>query len=294
MLEYIGIDLGGTNIRVGAMDENENIIFEYKEPTFNGVSSADELYNKIVNMIKKVPNYKDAKGIGIGVPGSVDLNSKRIVTCRNISIFKDYPLKEKLSKEFNKNIYIENDAKVACLAEAIAGIGKDKNIVCYITVSTGLGGGVAINKNIYHGFSNLGGYLSRVILDGKNTSDSLISGTAICKKAKEKIDSNIETTKEVFELYKNGDEMAKEIVEEFKHNLMILLLNISAMINPDIIVFGGGVMKSKEYFLEDVKEAFIKNAHPLAQNTIIDIAKFDEPGIIGACLLAKSNNLQNS
>lgn len=289
MLEYIGIDLGGTNIRVGAMDENEKIIFEYKEPTFTGVNTAEELTNKIKNMIKKVPNYQNTKAIGIGVPGAVKEETGMIVTSTNVSILIDFPLVENLNREFNKPIYIENDAKVAAFAEAMGGKGKEKNIVCYVTISTGLGGGVVIDKKIYHGSNNLGGYFSRIILDGSNTSDSLISGRALLKQSREKINSNTQNTAQLFELLKKGNSTAKQIIEKFKQNLVALLLNLSATINPDIIVMGGGVLESKEYFLEDVKNEFKNKAHPMAKNTIIDTAEYKEPGIMGACLIAKYN-----
>ncbi len=291
-MEYIGIDLGGTNIRVGGMDENENIAFEYKEPTFQNVTTSEDLYHKIKNLIKQVPNYEEAKAIGMAVAGSVNHDTKQIVTARNISILKEYPLVEKLAKEFQKPVFMENDARVAALAEAVSGRGKGKNIVCYITISTGLGGGIISNKKIYHGSHFLGGYLSRMILDGTNTSDSLISGTALCRFAKEKIDNNIKTTKELFELYKNENKVAIEIIEEFKKNLVALLLNVSCTFNPDIIVLGGGVLESKEYFLEEVKEQFKEKAHILAQNTIIDTAQYKEPGIMGACLLAKNETIK--
>ncbi len=287
MVEYIGIDMGGTNIRVGAINEKEEITFINKESTYKDVITAQDLYNKIVELIKKIPNYEQAKAIGVGIPGSIDKNSGKIITLRNIPLFKNFPLVENLKKDFNKQVYIENDARVATLAEAIKGSGKDKKIVCYITISTGLGGGVVIEKNIYNGSSNLGAYFSRMILDGKNISDSLISGTALINKAKERINKNIETTLELFELEKTNDEIAKEIVEGFKTNLTVLLLNISSTINPDIIILGGGVLKSKERFLKDVINNFKIQAHPLAKNTIIETATFEEPGVIGAALLAK-------
>lgn len=289
MIEYIGIDIGGTNIRVGGIDKNENITFEYKEPTFKDVSTSEDLYIKIKNLIKKVPNYQHSKAIGIGAPGSVDIKQGQIITSKNVSLLNNFPLVENLNKEFNKPIFLENDARVAALAEAINGSGKGKNIVCYITISTGLGGGVIIDKKIYNGSNNLGAYFARMILDGKNTSNSLISGTALFDMAKEKISTDVQNTEELFKLFKNGNEMAIEIIEEFKQNLLVLLLNISSTINPNIIVLGGGVLKSKDCFIDDLINQFRNKAHPLAKNTIIDIAKYKEPGIIGACLLAKTN-----
>lgn len=287
MIEYIGIDIGGTNIRIGAIDKEENVIFEYKESTFIDVITAEDLCRKIKNLIKKISNYQNAKAIGIGVPGSVDKNIGQIISAKNVSILNKFPLVENLNKEFNKPIYLENDARVATFAEAIKGKGKTKKIVCYITISTGLGGGVVIEKDIYQGCNNLGAYFARMILDGENTSDSLISGTALLKQAKEKINENIKDTFEVFEYGKKGNEMAIEIIKNFNRNLKVLLLNISSTINPDIIILGGGVLKSKENFLKDVINDFKLEAHPLAKNTIIDTATFDEPGIIGAALLAK-------
>ncbi len=131
MIEYIGIDIGGTNIRVGAIDENENIMFEYKEPTFKYIITGEDLYVKIKNLIKKVPNYENIKAIGIGVPGSVDTKLGQIITSKNVSILNNFPLVEKLSKDFNKAIYLENDARVAAFAEAIKRKRKRKKY-CFL------------------------------------------------------------------------------------------------------------------------------------------------------------------
>lgn len=288
MVEYIGIDIGGTNIKIGAIDESENVVYTYKEPTYKDVITAEDLYAKIVNFIKNIPNYEQAKAIGIGAPGGIDRSVEQVLTSKNLSILNNYPLVEKLKKDFDKPVYIENDARVAAFAEAVKGKGKDKNIVCYITISTGLGGGVVINKNIYHGSTNLGAYFSRMILDGKYTSDELISGTAITRKAREKIDVNIKDTLDVFRLEEQGNVVAVEIINEFKKNLKVLLLNIASTINPDIIVLGGGVMKAKERFLNEVVKNFRNEAHPFVKDTLIDVVKFEEPGAYGAALYAKT------
>lgn len=286
MIEYIGIDIGGTNIRIGAINQNDELVFEYKEPTFENVISSEDLYNKIIKLIKMVPNYENSKAIGIGAPGSVDKKLGQIITS-NVTILNNFPLVENLNKDLNKPIFLENDARVATFAEAISGKGKDKNIVCYITISTGLGGGLVINKEIYNGSNNLGAYFARMILDGEHTSHNLISGTALLKQSREKINKNMKSTLEVFELEKNNNPIAKEIISNFKRNLTVLLLNISATFNPDIIILGGGVLKSKDSFLSDVINSFKEKAHPLAKNTIIDTTTFEEPGIIGASMLAK-------
>ena len=288
MTDFIGIDIGATNIRVGTIDEDENISFIHKELTFNNVKSSEDLYQKISNLIKLVPNYEMAKAIGIGVPGAIDKSIGKVLSCnKNIEILKDILFVERLNNDFNKPVFIENDARVAALAEALKGRGENKNIVCFITISTGLGGGLVCKKKIYSGSNNLGAYFARMILDGKNTSDNLISGRALLKQAKEKISDKIDNLSKLFELEKSNI-TANEIIENFKENLNVLLLNISSTINPDIIIIGGGVTKSKEYFLEDVKKRFKEKCHLFAKETIIDIAEFEEPGVLGSALLAKS------
>ncbi len=249
--------------------------------------TSEDLYNKIKDLIKKVPNYEKIEAIGIGVPGSVDKKINKMVTSTNLSILKDFPLIQRVKQDFNKPVFLENDARVAALAEAIKGKGMDKNIVCYVTISTGLGGGIVIDKKIYHGSNNLGAYFARMIIDGENTCNSLISGTALLKQAQDRIDDSIKNTVEIFELSKKENIVAKEIIEKFKKNLKVFLLNIASIINPDIIILGGGVIKSKDDFLKDVIDSFKAEVHPLARDTIIDSTILNEPGIIGAALLAK-------
>ena len=286
-LEYGGIDLGGTNIRVGAIDENEELVFSYKEPTFEGVTTLDDLIAKMEKMIQKIPNYESLKGIGLGIPGSIDKDD-HVVTAMNLKmLIGQEPLTKTFENIFHIPFVMDNDAKVAAYGEALKGKGKDKDVVCYVTISTGCGGGAIINKEIYNGGNHLGGYFPRIILDGEHQTDALISGRVLIEQAKEKMDPTIENVKEIFEAYSEGNEEAIKIVEDFKKYLVVLLINLSATFNPEIIILGGGVLKGKDYFLDDVKKEYKEKVHPLAKDTIIEVAEQEEPGLIGACLLAK-------
>jgi glucokinase len=286
MIEYVGIDIGGTNIRVAGIDKNNNIVSFNSVKTMENVNSAEDLYYKIKELIERITSFQKIKGIGIGCPGAIDENGN-ISTCRNVPYLKEYPLVEKLKKDFGVKVKIENDARIAAYAESLEGAGKEYSNVCYITISTGLGGGVVIDKKIYKGGRNIGGYFSRMILDGQNIAENLVSGTAIINKTKEKTKQNIVIAQEVFSLaQKNKD--AQKIVDEFKKNLVNLLLNISITISPEIIVIGGGVMKGKKYFFNDVKKDFKEKAHNFAKNTKIVEAKLKEPGVIGAALYVKN------
>ena len=287
MIEYVGIDIGGTNIRVAGIDKNNNIVSFNSVRTLENVRSSEDLYFKIKELIERITSFQKIKGIGIGCPGAID-EKGNITTCRNVEYLKDYPLVDRLEKDFKVKVKIENDARIAAYAESLEGAGKDFNNVCYITISTGLGGGVVIDKKIYQGGRNIGGYFSRMILDGENIAEYLISGTALINRAKEKTKQNIVIAQEVFTLAQNNKE-AEEIVIEFKRNLVNLLLNISITLSPEIIVVGGGVMKGKKYFFNDVKKEFKQKAHGFAKDTKIVEAKLKEPGVLGAALYVKNN-----
>jgi len=281
----IGVDLGGTNIRVGATNNDSELI--YVDSVRNSHAEMITLMAELVGMIKQVPCYNQTNSIGLSIAGSVDKTGERVITSKNINGLVNYPITAMLRKVFNVPVYMENDAKVAAYGEALEGIGKDYKTVCYITISTGLGGGLVIDKKIYRGSDNFGSYIPRMYLDGYNTADNLISGRVLLANAKEKIDNDINSNKELFDLYKEGNKIAIDIIDNFKHYLKILLLNISATFNPDIIILGGGVVKSKDAFLKDVLTDYYKEVHPLAKNTIVTTQSLEEPGLVGASLLHK-------
>ena len=123
-----------------------------------------------------------------------------------------------------------------------------------------------------------------MILDGKNIAENLISGTALVNKAKQNRLENIKNSYNLFK-YSEENEIASKIVDEFIHDLVVLLLNISITLNPDIIILGGGVMNSSDYFLEKTRSQFNNLAHNFAKNTKIEKADLKEPGVIGAAML---------
>ena len=255
-MALIGVDIGGTNTRVALVDEKGNILHLVKEGTKDGVRTGKCFRDKLVRMIESIPNYRDCARIGLGVPGMVVGDD--VTSCRNFSQLKGYPLKQEIQKHFNKPVAIQNDAKLATLGEALAGAGKGHNTVAYVGLGTGVGGGVAIDGKIYMGATNLGGYFSRMILDGNNIAENLLKGSTFNEQ--------------------------KHDLREYKKNLTNLLINISVTINPDVIVLGGGVMESAQYFLEDVISAFKKATHDCAKSTRIIPVKLEYPGVVGAAL----------
>jgi glucokinase len=285
MIEYIGLDIGGTNIRVGAIDEKERLVCFSSQKTMENVKTANDLYKKIKEMVKGITDYETVKRIGIGYPGAIDKDGN-ITTSRNIPVFKDFPLKEKIQKDFKTEVVIENDARVAALAEAIKGAGKNSRTICYSTLSTGLGGAIIEDKKIFRGDRNIAGYYSRMMLDTEEIAEHRLSGTSLINLANKEYNLKVSNVQEIFALAKKND-AAKKIVEDFKKYLLALLLNMSITTCPNMIILGGGVMKAKKYFFEEVKEEFKKKAHSFAKDTVITEPKLKEPGVVGACLLAK-------
>ena len=289
MTEYIGIDLGGTSVRVGGMDEAGTVFFQKKVPTYENVTTGEDLIRKLDGLIRAVPNWEQAKAVGVGIPGAVDLATNRVTVADNLTLLNGLPLAQELEKSLGKPVLLENDARVAALAEAVSGAGRGRHTVCYMTISTGLGGAVVQGGTIYHGSSNMGSYLCRMILDGEHNCENLLSGTALRRRLSEKLGRPVDSAGEVFGLEAAGDPAAKEIAEAFRRNLAVLFMNLAVTFNPDIIVAGGGVMQAADRFWEDAVARFRSMAHPQLRDTAFARAVHSEPGLLGACLLAKSS-----
>ena len=280
---YIGIDIGGTNTRVALVDDNCKITHLVKQNTVENVTTANDFLNKVILMIESLPNHRDCKAIGVGIPGMIEGN--KITTCRNFKVMVDFPFAELLSQHFGKPVYLQNDAKVAAFGEALAGAGRNNKVVAYVGLGTGLGGGVVINKELFLGSSNLGGYFSRIVLDGKEIAENLITGVALRHQSRVALRQDLTAT-ELFGLAATKNEAALEILHKFETNLTNLLLNISVTLNPDMIVLGGGIMESSSHFLAPVVNAFRTCAHANAQKTQIVTATLKYPGVTGAALYA--------
>ncbi|MCL2621955.1 MAG: ROK family protein [Firmicutes bacterium] len=283
MMNKIGIDIGGTNIRVGVVSGCGKILSLERCSSTEGIKTVNDLLNRIIEMTERLPNIKQCISIGVGVPGMI-VNNK-ILHCRNLMHLNNFNLKERLEKYFKMPVQLENDAKVAALGEALVGAGKGESIVAYVGLGTGLGGGVVIDKNIYLGASNLGGYFSRIILDGEQEAEHLVTGTALHKSTIATFGSDMRV-RELFALAKT-DKKASVIIEKFKKDLCNLLINISVTINPSVIVLGGGVMESSHFFLDDIQKTFKAMQKENYKDTKIVKSTLEFPGVVGAAMLVK-------
>lgn len=293
MKSYIGIDLGGTNVRVAKVTAEGEVLHQVKGPSY-AMESAEIIMNNIISLIKEIPDYKECFGIGIGVPGPVDTQRGVMVLSSNIPALKEYPIPAKLTREFNMPVYMDNDANVAGLAEALVGAGKGKGIVYYTTLSTGIGGALIINGKVLSGKHGHAGEIGNMIIDRNRKKISHLnagcieceaSGPAITRKGAELLKRPIQHAGEVFELAKAGNETAEKLVDEVCMDLAVMYSLIAHVADPDCFIIGGGMMKSKDSFLPKVIENFKEIVHEKMREIEFKEAELEEPGIIGAAML---------
>ena len=304
MKYYIGIDLGGTNVRTLLFDERGESYSEMRGPT-ERENGPDYVCNKIINQIKSLDysacggSIKGVAGIGIGVPGPVDTENGTMIMASNLPGFENYPICKKLKDEFGIPAFIDNDANVAGLAEACLGAGKDYKTVYFITCSTGVGGAFIVNKQLISGGRGHAGEIGNMIIKpngykqgalNPGAVEGEISGTALTRKGQAvRGEEIVRHAGDVFALANEGDPELQKIRDEFVDGFSTLLANIAHTVDPHCFVLGGGVFKSKEYFWEDLEKAFNSKIHVGMRNHIPLLFKeIDDCGAIGAAMLPMS------
>lgn len=298
MKTYIGVDLGGTNVRAAIVDEDGKVLIQKKSPSY-AQEGKEKVMDTIINLIKSLPDYESCSGIGVGVPGPCDEKTGSMVLATNLPGFEGYSIANKLEETFHMPSFIDNDANVAALAEALVGAGKGKKVVYYVTLSTGIGGGLVINGECISGKHGFTGEIANIIIDRNRSKVNYLavgaieneaSGTAITRKANEKAFKKYKHAGEVFEDAHNGDLIAKEIVDNVARDLAQLFATIACVCDPDIFILGGGMMQSSDLFLPSVIEKFKEISHTQLHDDEFVLASFEEPGVIGAAMLPKSKN----
>ena len=298
MKTYIGVDLGGTNVRAAIVDEDGKVLIQKKSPSY-AQEGKEKVMDTIINLIKSLPDYESCSGIGVGVPGPCDEKTGSMVLATNLPGFEGYSIANKLEETFHMPSFIDNDANVAALAEALVGAGKGKKVVYYVTLSTGIGGGLVINGECISGKHGFTGEIANIIIDRNRSKVNYLavgaieneaSGTAITRKANEKASKKYKHAGEVFEDAHNGNLIAKEIVDNVARDLAQLFATIACVCDPDIFILGGGMMQSSDLFLPSVIEKFKEISHTQLHDDEFVLASFEEPGVIGAAMLPKSKN----
>lgn len=316
---YIGIDLGGTNIAVGAVSDDGKILSQKSCPTDSarGYAAVIRDMAKLAEGAAADAGFakNEIKGIGIGCPGTVDNKSGLIVYACNVDM-KNVPAADEMHKYFpNVPVVLENDANAAALAEySVSGNGADSFIA--VTLGTGVGGGIILNGKIYHGFNGVGGEIGHFTLvhDGiecacgkrgcwetyasvsalvHQTEDAIAAQpSGLMAKIAEK-DGKV-NGKTAFTAAKQGDKAAQDVVEKYLTYVADGITSIVNIFQPEKLVIGGGISREGEYLLAPIREFLRKyDYNKYLTKTELGIASlFNDAGIIGAALAAKSAELK--
>ncbi len=310
---YIGIDLGGTNIAVGVVDKDGKLICKDSTPT-NAPRSAEAYVEDMVALCLKVTEaagltMDDITAIGLGSPGSIDNEKGVVVSSENLGL-KNAEFKRLLQQKTNKSVTIENDANAAAYGEYVVNGDGCDSFIC-ITLGTGVGSGIIINKKLYTGCNFAGGECGHITIDmnGKKCNcgqngcwEQYASATALINQTKEAMEKHPDSLmtqwvkengkvsgRTAFDCAKKGDSAAKKVVENFQNYLATGLVSIVNIFQPDKIVIGGGISGEGENLLGPVRDMVHKRNYYKGErkSTVIEIAKLgNDAGIIGAAMCA--------
>lgn len=318
-MKYIGVDLGGTNIVVGLIDMEGNIIKSYTRPTIP-TRKTEEIFDDIIDMCQILIeefnlNLSSLKGIGMGIPGEVD-SKKGIINYSNNIPIKDFNVSsymKNLCKKVNMDIpfFFANDADCAALGELVAGAGKGCSDLVILTLGTGVGGGIIIDNKIYSGFFAGGAELGHqtIVHNGelctcgnKGCLEAYASASALIRDAKKAAkenpnsllntlaDNNLEniTAKVVFDAKDQNDSVAITLVENYIEYLAVGVANLINIFKPEVLLLSGGISKQGEKLTTPLKEKVVTKVFGNDLKTKIDIATLgNDAGLIGAAMLAR-------
>ena len=312
---YIGLDVGGTTFKAGVVTEDGRIVHKDAMPT--GIERPyQEIIADMAALCKKVAadagiEMSEIKSIGVGVPGLFDNKTGMIPFCTNLG-WHDIPFVAEMKKHLDTPVYGDNDATVAGLAESVAGVSAGIRDSVFLTLGTGVGGGIIIDGKPYSGAHGCGSEIGHMMIKmggelctcgNYGCFERYASATAIIREARKAVAEHPESSmlaacggdpeklnaKIVIDAAKAGDEAAKAVFGGYVQALAVGIINIINMLDPEVIVLGGGVSAAGEFLLNAVREAvkpmvFFKTM-PYAR---IELAQLgNDAGIIGAAMLGK-------
>ena len=304
-----GVDLGGTTVKIAYFDEHGTMLNKWEIPTVTA-GGGQQILPDIAASIKGYMDEHDVDpasivGVGIGVPGPVD--GKGVVNkCINLG-WGVFNISEALSKLTGFPVKAGNDANVAALGEYWKGGGQGCENMVFVTLGTGVGGGIVIDGHLVHGAHGAGGEIGHLVLNREETEqcgcgkrgcvEQYCSATGIVRMAYKHLASTdafsslrvLESIscKDIFDAGKAGDEVALQILDKYYSLLGEFLANLCCVVNPEAVVLGGGVSKAGKVLIEGTKPYFLKNVFHAASNVRFELASLgNDAGAYGAFKLA--------
>ncbi|MFM0817986.1 ROK family glucokinase [Streptococcus suis] len=313
--KIIGIDLGGTSVKLAILTTEGEIQEKWSIKT-NILDDGNHIVPDIIDSIKhRFETHglttDDFLGVGMGSPGVVDSEAGTVIGAYNLNWKTLQLVKDQFESALGLPFFIDNDANVAALGEQWVGAGNNNPNVVFMTLGTGVGGGVIAAGNLIRGVKGAGGELGHITVDfdepfactcgKKGCLETVASATGIVNlsrryadqyagdaKLKQMIDDGQDVTaKDVFDLAKEGDDLALIVYRHFSEYLGVACANIAAVLNPAYIVLGGGVSAAGEFLLDGVRKVFAENSFPqIKESTQIVLAtRGNDAGVLGAASL---------
>lgn len=285
MATYACIDIGGTMIKYGLVDETGNILQQEMRPTEAHLGGSGIL-QKVEEIIDSFIAKHSITGIALSSAGMVDPDKGEIFYAGpQIPNYAGTQFKKILEEKYKIPCEIENDVNCAGLAEVMAGVAKNSRVTLCLTIGTGIGGCILIGESIFHGYSNSACEVGYMHMEGQEFQQ-LGATTALIQKVAERKDENISDWNgyRIFEAAKAGDEICMTAIDEMIDVLITGIANICYVINPQIVVLGGGIMGQEEYLSRLMTTALKAKLVPsLAENTTLAFAKYqNNAGLLGA------------
>jgi len=305
---YVGVDLGGTSIKIGICDEQGKLLHKFEGPT-GAEHGPDYVMDRIADYSRAAVAetsyaWEQVVGVGAGIAGFVNIEEGIVELSGNLK-WHDVPIRSQLEERIGKPVRIDNDANVAALGEAWSGAGKGiKNLVCY-TLGTGVGGGIIEGGRLLHGYKGMAGELGHLCIVpdieaigcgcGKiGCLETVSSATGIVRMAENAVERGEYTSlsmlegpikaKDVFEAAEAQDEVALRIVNRAAYYLGRSMATLAVIINPQRFIIGGGVSRAGEILFRPIRESFEKYApEPVKEGVDIVAASLgNDAGVVGA------------
>lgn len=315
---FLGIDLGGSQIKFGIVSSSGEILTEGKISSFVDYGRKKILENLVTvikNLLTEAAKRKiKISGIGIGTPGTVDQKTGRVVgACPNIPGWVGVNLKQFLQKKFKIPVFVDNDANLMTLAENRLGAGKGYKDVLGLTIGTGIGGGIVLGGKLFRGKNFAAGEIGHTIVvsnglkckcGSRGCLEAYAAAPAMVRGARSSIGENNSLLKKlaggktdritpgiIFEASSRNDRLARNIVKEATDFLSSGVASAVNLLNPEVVILGGGILDLKSNFLKETRRKALQKAFPSTTKNlkIVKAALGNKAGFLGAALLASES-----
>lgn len=294
----IGVDLGGTNLRVAAIDAKGKVLHRISIPAQYDAGPKRVVSDIVsgVDQIRTVCGAEHLIGVGIGVPGYIDMQAGVVIGAANLPGFEGFPIRDEIQRPLSTSIILENDANAAALGEMWMGAGQNVKDMILLTLGTGIGGGIVIDGKVLHGSQGMAGEFGHMTVFPEGNPcgcgnygclEKHASATAIAAMGRMMHFQNASTASDVFDLAKSGNQRAKMVFEAMGRALGIALANLMNVFNFPLYVLSGGPLPAWDFFAPSMfaevrKRSFTyERTHPRVEKALLGA----DAGLFGAAYL---------